>query len=84
MLAKNPPAPVAADGVTVYADAAAVVAVVPAVFGVSVTLVNVSPDTKLPVTVKLVVLAPAVNAVPYSFVGPVATIVIDVFVTVPL
>ena len=84
MLAKNPPAPVAADGVTVYANVAAVAADKPAAFGVSVTLVNVSPDTRLPVTVKLVVLAPAVNAVPYSFVGPVATIVIEAADTVPL
>ena len=64
MLAKNPPAPVASDGVTVYAAPAAVVADKPAAFGVSVTPVNVSPDAKLPVTVKLVVLVPVVNAVP--------------------
>ena len=82
MLAKNPPVPVARDGVTVYADAAAVVADKPAAFGVSVTPVNDSPDTKVPVTVKLVVLVPAVNAVPYSFVGPVAVTVIATAATV--
>ena len=61
---------------TVYADPAAVVAVVPAVFGVSVTLVKASPLINVPVTLKLVVLVPAVKAVPYVFEGPVAVTVI--------
>ena len=75
MLAKNPPVPVAADGVTTYAAPAAVVADNPAAFGVRVTLVNDSPDANVPVTVKLVALAPAVKAVPYVFDGPVAVTV---------
>ena len=53
------------------------VAVVPAVFGVSVTPVSECPEARVPVTVKLVVLVAADNAVPYSFVGPVAVIVIE-------
>ena len=75
MLAKKPPVPVAADGVTTYAAFAAVVADKPAAFGVKVTLVNDSPDANVPVTVKLVLLAPAVKAVPYVFDGPVAVTV---------
>ena len=77
MLAKNPPVPVANDGVTTNAVFAAVVAESPAASGVSVTLVNDCPDTNVPVTVKLVVLVTAVKAVPYVFVGPVAVTVKD-------
>jgi hypothetical protein len=61
-----------------------VVADNPAALGVSVTLVNDSPDANVPVTVKLVVLVPDVNAVPYVFDGPVAVTVKEAAVTVPL
>ena len=43
--------------------------------GVRVTLVTVSLPTPVGVAVKLVVLVPAVKAVPYVLVGPVAVTV---------
>ena len=64
MLAKNPPVPVAADGVTTYAVPAGVVADRPFASGVRVTLVTDSPLTAVAVVVKLLVLGPVVNAVP--------------------
>ena len=75
MLVENPPAPVARLGVTVYAPPAAVVADNPAAFGVNVTPVTLSPLASVPLTLKFVLLVPAVSAVPYVFAGPVAVTV---------
>ena len=63
MLAKNPPVPVASEGVTVYVAPAAVDAEIPAALGVSVTLVTVSPVI-VPLAVKLALLVPADKPVP--------------------
>ena len=71
MATANPPVPVANDGVTLYAAPAAVVAERPAASGERFTLVTNSPLT-FPEAVKLVALTPAVKAVPYILLGPVA------------
>ena len=83
MLSKKPPVPVAKDGVTTYAAPAAVVAESPAAFGVKVTLVTLSPEIA-PEEEKLVALVPALKAVPYSLLGPVAVTVKAFLETVPL
>ena len=56
--------PVASDGVTTYGDPAGVVADRPFASGVRVAPVTTSEPTPVGVAVKLVVLGPALRAVP--------------------
>ena len=72
---RKPPAPVAADGVMTYPLPADVVDDKPAASGVSVTLVTTSLPTPVAPAVKLIVLVPADNDVPYVLPGPVAVTV---------